>query len=107
MERECQAGDGEGQDKDRQDALSAASEAPCEAWPVTLCPSDQRRHDSPFCAATAATSACGNSLLAHTQILYSFYKKHHWLMRWIKTPLNRTVEVIVAGWKPGEGRRAG
>jgi bifunctional non-homologous end joining protein LigD len=28
-------------------------------------------------------------------------------MRWIKTPLNRTVEVIVAGWKPGEGRRAG
>jgi bifunctional non-homologous end joining protein LigD len=25
---------------------------------------------------------------------------------WIKTPLNTTVEVIIAGWKPGEGRRA-
>ena len=26
---------------------------------------------------------------------------------WIKTPRNRTVEVVVAGWKPGEGRREG
>lgn len=26
---------------------------------------------------------------------------------WIKTPLNQTTEVIIAGWKPGEGRRAG
>jgi bifunctional non-homologous end joining protein LigD len=26
---------------------------------------------------------------------------------WIKAPLNKTVEVVVAGWKPGEGRRAG
>jgi bifunctional non-homologous end joining protein LigD len=25
---------------------------------------------------------------------------------WIKTPINKTVEVIIAGWKPGEGRRA-
>jgi bifunctional non-homologous end joining protein LigD len=26
---------------------------------------------------------------------------------WIKAPLNHTTEVIIAGWKPGEGRRAG
>ncbi len=26
---------------------------------------------------------------------------------WIKAPLNKTVEVVIAGWKPGEGRRAG
>ncbi len=26
---------------------------------------------------------------------------------WVKTPRNKTVEVVVAGWKPGEGRRAG
>ncbi|MET7804599.1 non-homologous end-joining DNA ligase [Micromonospora chersina] len=26
---------------------------------------------------------------------------------WIKVPLNETVEVIVGGWKPGAGRRAG
>jgi bifunctional non-homologous end joining protein LigD len=26
---------------------------------------------------------------------------------WIKTPLNQTTEVIIAGWKPGGGRRAG
>jgi bifunctional non-homologous end joining protein LigD len=26
---------------------------------------------------------------------------------WIKTPHNTTVEVIIAGWKPGGGRRAG
>jgi bifunctional non-homologous end joining protein LigD len=26
---------------------------------------------------------------------------------WIKAPLNATVEVVVAGWKPGGGRRAG
>lgn len=26
---------------------------------------------------------------------------------WIKTPLNRTQEVVICGWKPGEGRRAG
>jgi bifunctional non-homologous end joining protein LigD len=26
---------------------------------------------------------------------------------WIKTPLNRTIEVLVAGWKLGEGRRGG
>jgi bifunctional non-homologous end joining protein LigD len=26
---------------------------------------------------------------------------------WIKAPLNTTVEVVVAGWKPGSGRRAG
>jgi bifunctional non-homologous end joining protein LigD len=26
---------------------------------------------------------------------------------WIKTPLNPTVEVIIAGWKPGAGHRAG
>jgi bifunctional non-homologous end joining protein LigD len=26
---------------------------------------------------------------------------------WIKTPLNRTIEVLVGGWKPGEGRRSG
>jgi bifunctional non-homologous end joining protein LigD len=26
---------------------------------------------------------------------------------WIKTPLNKTVEVIIAGWRPGTGRRAG
>ncbi|WP_433321159.1 non-homologous end-joining DNA ligase [Micromonospora chersina] len=26
---------------------------------------------------------------------------------WVKVPLNETVEVIVGGWKPGAGRRAG
>src|SRR5437762_709027 len=26
---------------------------------------------------------------------------------WINAPLNQTTEVIIAGWKPGEGRRAG
>jgi len=26
---------------------------------------------------------------------------------WIKTPLRRTQEVIIGGWRPGEGRRAG
>ena len=26
---------------------------------------------------------------------------------WIKTPLIKTVEVVIAGWKPGDGRRAG
>jgi len=26
---------------------------------------------------------------------------------WIKTPLNKTVEVLIAGWRPGAGRRAG
>jgi bifunctional non-homologous end joining protein LigD len=26
---------------------------------------------------------------------------------WIKVPLNSTVEVVIAGWKPGGGRRAG
>ncbi len=26
---------------------------------------------------------------------------------WIKTPLNKTVEVVIAGWKPGSGRREG
>jgi bifunctional non-homologous end joining protein LigD len=26
---------------------------------------------------------------------------------WIKAPLNATVEVLIAGWKPGEGRRKG
>jgi bifunctional non-homologous end joining protein LigD len=26
---------------------------------------------------------------------------------WVKTPLNRTTEVIIGGWAPGEGRRAG
>jgi bifunctional non-homologous end joining protein LigD len=26
---------------------------------------------------------------------------------WIKKPLNKTVAVVIAGWKPGEGRRAG
>jgi bifunctional non-homologous end joining protein LigD len=26
---------------------------------------------------------------------------------WIKTPLNKTVEVVIAGWRPGAGRRAG
>jgi hypothetical protein len=26
---------------------------------------------------------------------------------WIKTPLNTTPEVVIAGWKPGDGRRAG
>jgi bifunctional non-homologous end joining protein LigD len=27
--------------------------------------------------------------------------------QWVKTPLNQTVEVIVAGWAPGAGRRSG
>jgi len=27
--------------------------------------------------------------------------------QWIKTPLNQTVEVIIGGWAPGEGRRSG
>jgi bifunctional non-homologous end joining protein LigD len=27
--------------------------------------------------------------------------------QWIKTPLNKTVEVIIGGWAPGEGRRSG
>jgi hypothetical protein len=27
--------------------------------------------------------------------------------RWIKAPLNQTTEVVIAGWKPGEGRRTG
>lgn len=26
---------------------------------------------------------------------------------WIKTPLRRTIEVVVGGWSPGQGRRAG
>jgi hypothetical protein len=26
---------------------------------------------------------------------------------WIKAPLNTTVKVVVAGWKPGGGHRAG
>lgn len=26
---------------------------------------------------------------------------------WIKTPLNRTIEVMIGGWKPGRGRRSG
>jgi bifunctional non-homologous end joining protein LigD len=26
---------------------------------------------------------------------------------WVKTPLNQTQEVIICGWKPGGGRRAG
>jgi bifunctional non-homologous end joining protein LigD len=26
---------------------------------------------------------------------------------WVKAPLNVTTEVVIAGWKPGEGRRAG
>lgn len=26
---------------------------------------------------------------------------------WVKTPLRRTAEVVVAGWTPGQGRRAG
>jgi bifunctional non-homologous end joining protein LigD len=26
---------------------------------------------------------------------------------WIKTPLNKTIEVIIGGWAPGEGRRTG
>jgi bifunctional non-homologous end joining protein LigD len=26
---------------------------------------------------------------------------------WVKEPLNRTVEVVVAGWRPGTGRRSG
>jgi len=25
---------------------------------------------------------------------------------WIKTPLNKTAEVLIAGWRPGSGRRA-
>jgi bifunctional non-homologous end joining protein LigD len=27
--------------------------------------------------------------------------------QWVKTPLNKTVEVIIGGWAPGEGRRSG
>jgi bifunctional non-homologous end joining protein LigD len=26
---------------------------------------------------------------------------------WVKTPLNKTTEVVIGGWAPGEGRRAG
>jgi bifunctional non-homologous end joining protein LigD len=26
---------------------------------------------------------------------------------WIKTPINKTTEVVIGGWAPGEGRRAG
>lgn len=39
--------------------------------------------------------------------LSSVYQPGRRSPAWIKTPLTRTTEVIVAGYKPGAGRRAG
>ncbi|MGH3730221.1 MAG: non-homologous end-joining DNA ligase [Micromonosporaceae bacterium] len=37
----------------------------------------------------------------------SGYEPGHRSRSWIKTPLNVTTEVVIAGWRPGEGRRTG
>jgi bifunctional non-homologous end joining protein LigD len=39
--------------------------------------------------------------------LTSAYEPGRRSRSWIKTPINLTQEVLIAGWRPGEGRRAG
>jgi bifunctional non-homologous end joining protein LigD len=39
--------------------------------------------------------------------LDSAYRPGERSRSWIKTPFERTTEVVIGGWRPGEGRRAG